>query len=42
MTKAEKLQLKEIEEHLDMPWHTPARVKKDFNFLLKLVRRYLK
>ena len=41
MTKTELKRLIKIQKDTGMPWHTPGRIKKDLEFLLQLIKRYL-
>ncbi len=41
MTKREKLGVKQVEGRIGKPWHTSSSIKKDLDFLLQLIKRYL-
>lgn len=41
MTKPELKRLIQIQRDAGMPWHTPGKVRKDLDFLLQIIMKYL-
>ena len=41
MTKTELKRLIKIQRDTGMPWHTPGKIKKDLDYLIQIVKKYL-